>query len=210
MIETQNSSATAIILASASPRRRDLLTEIGVTFEVAPSGIEEISLNGEAPDALVRRLALDKARDVAKSHANRWVLGADTVVVIAGKVLGKPDDVDQAKLMLATLSARTHAVYTGYAIVRWDCPEATRVRHVRSEVEIRGLSPEEIADYVATGEPMDKAGAYAIQGIGAGIVERVSGSYTNVVGLPLCEVARDLKEMGIFDFLAAANDNSQP
>ena len=210
MIEINNNSRAALILASGSPRRRHLLGEIGVPIEVEPSGIEETALNGEAPDALVRRLALDKARDVAASHPNRWVLGADTIVVIGNMILGKPDDIEHAKSMLATLSGRVHLVYTGYAIVRWDRPDATRVRYVRSEVLMGALCPEEIADYVSTGEPMDKAGAYAIQGIGAGIVERVSGSYTNVVGLPLCEVARDLKEMGIFNFLAAANDSAKP
>ncbi|MEW6348629.1 MAG: Maf family protein [Thermodesulfobacteriota bacterium] len=198
-----------LILASSSPRRRDLLREIRAHFEVVLPTIEEASVNGESPEDLVCRLARDKADEVAALHPNRWVLAADTIVVIDGKILGKPADPREAEAMLTTLSARTHVVYTGYAILRSDRPESARVRFVTSQVHIRDMSPAEISDYVATREPMDKAGAYAIQGIGAGIVEWVSGSYTNVVGLPLCEVARDLKELGIFDFLAEANDRAQ-
>ena len=201
MTEHRKCSNVDLVLASASPRRRDLLREIGLCFVVEPSAVEEAPLNGEAPEAQVCRLAREKAWDVAGRHPDSWVLGADTIVVIDGRILGKPSDVDEARAMLGTLAGRTHVVFTGYALVHSRLPEGERVRFVRSEVYIRALSDEEIARYVNTGEPMDKAGAYAIQGIGSGIVERVSGSYTNVVGLPLCEVARDLKELGIFDFL---------
>jgi septum formation protein len=117
-------------------------------------------------------------------------------------MLGKPLDRNEAQSMLSALASRTHVVFTGYAIVNSHFPDRERVRFVRSEVRIREMSRAEIAGYVMTGEPMDKAGAYAIQGIGSAIVECVFGSYTNVVGLPLCEVARDLKELGIFDMLA--------
>ncbi len=208
MSSTPTNGTKPLILASGSPRRRDLLQEIGANFEVVVPTIEEAPVNGESPEGLVCRLARDKADEVSALHPNRWVLAADTIVVIDGKVLGKPANRREAENMLATLNARTHVVYTGYAIVRSDRPESTRLRFVKSQVHIRALSPEEISDYVATREPMDKAGSYAIQGIGAGIVEWVSGSYTNVVGLPLCEVARDLKELGIFDFLAEANDRA--
>ncbi len=209
MSATVENSTQVLILASGSPRRKDLLREIGVNFKVVVPTIEEASVNGESPAELVCRLAREKADEVSALHPNRWVLAADTIVVIDGKILGKPTNTPEAETMLATLNARTHVVFTGYAIVRSDPPETATVRYVKSQVHIRTMTPEEITDYVATREPMDKAGAYAIQGIGAGIVEWVSGSYTNVVGLPLCEVARDLKELGIFDFLAEANDRTQ-
>ncbi len=196
-------SKVDLILASSSPRRRDLLAGLSARFQVVPSDVSEDLLAGEAPEAHVSRLALAKAMDVAKRNADLWVLGADTIVLIDGKILGKPGDQAEARTMLAMLAGRTHEVFTGYAIVHARFPELKRVRHVISEVHIRQLSDQEITDYVETGEPMDKAGAYAIQGIGSGIVETVSGSYSNVVGLPLCEVARDLKELGIFDFLKA-------
>ncbi|MEW6532428.1 MAG: Maf family protein [Thermodesulfobacteriota bacterium] len=191
-----------IILASASPRRRELLSSIGLRFQVLPSTIPEETLDHELPQDQVSRLAVAKATEISGRVPGMWVLGADTIVVIDGRILGKPRDVQEAREMLAVLNDRTHEVYTGYALVRSDLAAPAVVRWVRSEVHIRGLTAEEIAGYVATGEPMDKAGAYAIQGIGSAIVERISGSYTNVVGLPLCEVTRDLKELGIFNFLA--------
>jgi septum formation protein len=190
-----------IILASASPRRRALLTGLGIGFKVAPSSVDEVHMNGESPEDQVRRLALAKAREVSQQYPQEWILGADTIVVIDDEILGKPRDEAEARAMLARLAARTHRVFTGYALLNASRPGMETVRCVVSNVHIRELSAEEIAGYVRTGEPMDKAGAYAIQGIGSGIVEQVSGSYTNVVGLPLCEVARDLKELGIFDFL---------
>ena len=192
-----------LVLASASPRRRDLLTAIGIHFQVVPANIDEGAADNESPAAHVKRLALAKARQVSEKIPDLWVLGADTIVVKDKQILGKPRDKQEAKRMLSILSHATHTVYTGYALVHARQPEKERIRYVRSNVLIRRLSPEEIATYVGTGEPMDKAGAYAVQGIGAAIVERVSGSYTNVVGLPLCEVTRDLKELGIFDFLGS-------
>lgn len=192
-----------IILASASPRRKELLAGIGVSFLVMPSDVNEDQKNGELPDQHVCRLAVAKATDISDKTQDFWVLGADTIVVIDNEILGKPHNEEHARSMLARLAGRTHEVFTGYAIVHSRFPENRRVRYAQSEVVIRELSGDEISDYVSTGEPMDKAGSYAIQGIGSGIVERVSGSYTNVVGLPLCEVARDLKELGIFDFLEA-------
>jgi septum formation protein len=193
-----------IILASASPRRKRLLSGIGVRFEIAPSGIEELEVEGETPGEHVRRLALAKAWDTAPRFPGSWVLGADTVVVIDGTILGKPEDQDHAVRMLAALSGRFHEVFTGYALVNTDAPDGGRLNAVKSEVFIRHLDHEEIVRYVRTGEPMDKAGAYAVQGIGSAIVERINGSYTNVVGLPLCEIARCLKELGVFDLFGGS------
>jgi septum formation protein len=198
-----NQQAPHIVLASASPRRKELLSGIGLSFRIIPSEVDETLINGESPDVHVCRLALAKASEVSEKVPDSWVLGADTIVVIDDTILGKPRDEEEARFMLARLSGRTHEVFTGYAIVHARFPEKNRVRYVTSAVYIRDLSSDEIEDYVSTDEPMDKAGSYAIQGIGAGIVERVAGSYTNVVGLPLCEVARDLKDLGVFDFLKA-------
>jgi septum formation protein len=202
-----NNGIVDFILASASPRRKNLLEGLNVHFKIIPSGVDETLMNGERPEEHVERLALAKALDVSGQTLDVWVLGADTIVVIDERILGKPGDTEEAKAMLAMLAGRTHEVYTGYALVNSRFPGRRIVRHVVSQVYIRPLSRSEISDYVTTGEPMDKAGAYAIQGIGSGIVQRVSGSYTNVVGLPLCEVARDLQELGIFDFLKANAGN---
>lgn len=191
----------SLILASASPRRKELLASIGIPFVVEPSEIDELLQDGESPEVHVQRLADEKASDVAKKYPGSWILGADTIVVIDDRILGKPADVSEAVRMLSTLSGRTHVVFTGYAILNTLFPESRIIAYAKSEVFIRSLSQEEIIGYVRTGEPMDKAGAYAIQGVGSAIVEKVNGSYTNVVGLPLCEVARDFKKLGIFDFL---------
>ncbi|MBI5248049.1 MAG: septum formation inhibitor Maf [Desulfomonile tiedjei] len=198
-----NDNNVDLVLASASPRRKDLLAGLNIRFRIIPSDVDETVLNGETPQDNVRRLALAKARDVSPRTPGLWVLGADTIVVIDNRILGKPGDAEEAKTMLAMLAGKTHEVYSGYALVNSAFPDKEIIRNVVSQVFIRDLSPSEISDYVTTGEPMDKAGAYAIQGIGSGIVQRISGSYTNVVGLPLCEVARDLQELGIFDFLKA-------
>ncbi len=190
-----------LILASGSPRRKDLLESLGIKFVVIPSDVDESFLANEAPEEGARRLAFEKALEVSKLHEEYWTLGADTVVVIDGKVLGKPTDKHEARLMLGMLTGRTHEVFTGYALVNSRNIESCVTGYSRSEVFIRELNRDEIAEYVESGEPMDKAGAYAIQGLGAAIVQSVNGSYTNVVGLPLCEVARELKRLGIYDFL---------
>ncbi len=201
MAETTDLTRAHLILGSSSPRRKELLSALGIRFVVIPSSVDERLLSGETPEMHVQRLALDKAQEVAAMVPGQWVLGADTIVVIDGQILGKPHDKKEAKEMLSSLSHRTHTVFTGYALVNHLYPTKNRVRHVCSRVRMRALSPDEIAAYVNTGEPMDKAGAYAIQGIGSAIVAEVTGSYTNVVGLPLCEVAQDLQELAIFDFL---------
>jgi septum formation protein len=175
---------------------------MGLDFEVIPSSIDETALPGERPPDHVSRLAGEKAGEVAALRPESWVLGADTIVVIDDDMLGKPKDRQDAVEMLGRLAGRFHTVFTGYKIMKGHAAQFAE-NVVRSEVLIRSLSMQEIEDYIDTGEPMDKAGSYAIQGIGAAIVQSVSGSYTNVVGLPLCEVARDLKTLGIFDFLAS-------
>ncbi len=192
-----------IILASGSPRRKDLLESIGVSFEVIPSDVEESFPVGETPSEGVRRLSLEKAREVSDRNPGYWTLGADTVVVIDGQILGKPADKTEARAMLTRLNGRIHEVFTGFSLLNSECPHNTVTDFSRSEVLIRELSQNEIEEYVDSGEPMDKAGAYAIQGLGAALVQSVNGSYTNVVGLPLCEVARELKRLNVYDFLKA-------
>lgn len=181
-------SGPVLVLASASPRRRELIEQLGLEFMVHVSGADETPLPHEAPQAHTTRLAQAKAEAVAREFADHWVLGADTAVVVDGLILGKPVDEPDAFRMLRMISGRWHTVVTGMCFMH----RAQGRRHVHceeSEVFIRELSDAQIRAYVATGEPMDKAGAYAIQGIGAGLVQKVRGSYTNVVGLPLAEFA---------------------
>ncbi len=176
---------TRLILASNSPRRRELLQNAGFEFDVRPSGIEEIRLPGEPPEDFARRLAWDKALDVASlSSPGSVVLGADTVVAINGEILEKPIDAADAARMLRTLSGHTHRVITGICLVR--APESVLAwTHETTAVTFRNLSEEEIAWYVASGEPVDKAGGYAIQGLASRFVTRIEGCYFNVVGLPI-------------------------
>ncbi len=184
-----------LILASASPRRRELLQLAGIPLEIIPSRADERFLHGESPEEHVRRVARAKAIDVGRQHPGRWVLGADTVVAIDGRVLGKPGDPREAEEMLRDLSQREHRVLTGFHILRYPSMEE-RGGVVISRVRFKSLSPEEIRWYINTGEPFDKAGGYAIQGKAAFMVKEVHGSYTNVVGLPLCEVVEALRELG--------------
>jgi septum formation protein len=178
---------TMLVLASASPRRRELLTQAGFTFTVAPASIPEDLRAGENPVAYVTRLAREKAQSVAaRTEPGTVVLGADTTVVAAnGEVLGKPEDASDAARMLRLLSGATHQVITGVAVVADGSVEvAAEVTHV----SVLTLRDEEIGAYIATGEPMDKAGAYAIQGYAARWIPRIQGCYFNVVGLPLALV----------------------
>ena len=193
-----------VVLASQSPRRRDLLTLVGVAHEVRPADVDESVRPGEAPDAYVRRLAVDKARTVAGALGDpaAAVLAADTTVVIDGEILGKPADAAEARAMVRRLSGRAHEVYTGMAAVR-GARAADAVERVR--VTFRALDDDEVAAYVATGEPMDKAGAYAIQGYGATIVERVDGDFFAVMGLSLVRVVALLRAVGVdYGFAAGA------
>lgn len=184
-----------IVLASSSPRRAELLASAGLPFVVVPSTIVEERVTGEPPDAFVRRLAASKTRDVAAARADGVVIGADTAVVVDGNVLGKPRDDDEARVMLARLSGRVHDVLTGYDVYDVGTGRAEG-GVVRTRVEFARLRAAEIEAYVATGEPRGKAGGYAIQGRAAGMIVRVDGSYTNVVGLPLREVLETLARMG--------------
>jgi septum formation protein len=187
-----------IILASASPRREELLTLAGIEFEVMPSDASEALLPGESPEDHVIRLARDKAMDVAGKHDGRFFIGADTVVVCGGEIMGKPCDVADAERMLGKLSGIAHSVITGFAVYDRERHDAIS-RAVTTRVFFKRLYPEEIRAYVATGCPFDKAGGYAIQGGAAHMVERIDGSYTNVVGLPLCEVVEVLRTMGAIE-----------
>ena len=186
-----------LILASASPRRRELLTQVGVSFVIEVSDVEEVLDDTLSPELQVQSLALQKAQAVAAQHKDGLVLGADTVVFDAGSLLGKPQNTEEAAEMLRSLSGKWHQVMTAVALV-----DANDTKHEWTSVEItnvkfRDLTEDDIAAYVATGESMDKAGAYGIQGYGALLVERIEGCYNNVVGLPLQLVAKGLRNWGI-------------
>ena len=185
-----------IILASSSPRRKQLLEQLGLAFSVDPSDCPEDLSQKLEPHALARKLALQKALSVASRHAAAVVIAADTFGVLDGRILGKPRDAAGARDMLAALSGRCHSVISGIAVA--DARNGKNVTaSVETQVYFRRLTPAEIDAYVATGEPLDKAGAYAIQGLGAALVERIEGDYFNVVGLPLCALCDLLKDFDI-------------
>ncbi len=184
------------ILASSSPRRRELLASIGLEFDVMPSDIPEVRGEGEAPEEYVARLSREKASAIAEEHPARWVIAADTTVLLGDQVLEKPRHGEDAKRMLATIAGNTHIVYTGVTVMNLDGHHRdTRV--AESEVRILPLTVDDIAWYVRTGEPLDKAGAYAAQGLGGMFVDSIHGSYTNVVGLPLALLFQMLRRAGI-------------
>ena len=206
-----------LVLASASPRRQELLRIAGIPFTVQPADIDETPIPGEAPRVYAERLAQEKALKVSRNHATKYVLGADTIVVVDEKILGKPRDAADAARMLSILSGRVHEVITGVCLVE---PASSSQLPVASEPAVRALSSrvnvcenrqfttssettrvtfgalsdEEIQSYVATGEPMDKAGAYAIQGLAARWIPSIEGDYSNVMGLPVALVYRMLRE----------------
>jgi len=182
-----------IVLGSASPRRAELLRGAGIEFDVMHADVDEAVHPGEVPDAYVRRVAEAKARVVAARARDRVVLAADTTVVIDGMMLGKPADDDDAKRMLCQLSGRTHHVLTAVAMYRDAGMSGPLVEIARTEVEFGALTEFEIDWYIETGEPRDKAGAYAIQGYASRFVTRINGSYSNVVGLPIALVYEMLK-----------------
>lgn len=190
-----------LILASASPRREELLRLLGLDFQVIPSRVDETFFVNEKPAEHVLRLAENKAHAVAQLHPQSWVLGADTIVVIDGEVLGKPADPPAAAAMLEKLSGRTHEVFTGFALLRLAARIAIR-QEVRAYVTFRNISADEKMWYIRSPEPYDKAGAYAVQGLGAFFIKEIKGSYTNVMGLPLCEVVDVLKETGALSFMS--------
>jgi len=183
-----------VILASQSPRRRELLSLIGIAHAVQPADIDETQWPAEDPRAHCERLAREKVATVAAREPNALVIGSDTIVILDGEVLGKPSDQAEARATLARLSGRTHTVMTAVA-VQWRGQERSAVEEVG--VTFHELSPAQIAEYVATREPMDKAGAYGIQGYGATIVKRVDGDYFAVMGLPLQRLVRLLAELGV-------------
>ncbi|MET0402605.1 MAG: Maf family protein [Cystobacter sp.] len=185
---------TRLVLASASPRRRELLGQLGITFEVSAANIDETPRQGEAAGAYVLRLAREKARAVAQRHPDAWVLAADTTVALDDALLGKPADAAEARQMLGRLSGRSHAVHTGVALAG---PGGEHALEVRTGVTFRALNPGEIDWYVGTGEPMDKAGSYAMQGKGGFLVASLEGSPTNVIGLPLGETLGLLTRAGV-------------
>ena len=187
-------SAPRIILASQSPRRTELLRVIGLSHEVRPADIDETPLPHEEPVPHAERLARGKALRLSADFPGAVVIGADTIVVLDGDMLGKPADADEARSTLTRLSGRTHSVHTAIAVTRGGAL-ATAVESV--EVTFLPLTARQIDAYIATGEPMDKAGAYGIQGHGAAIVERIHGDFFAVMGLPLSRLVRLLREVGV-------------
>jgi septum formation protein len=184
------------LLASASPRRAELLRAAGLSFEVRVAAVDEAVLPGESPEVYVRRVAEAKAGAVARLDPTTPVIGADTAVVVDGQILGKPGDHDDAARMLRLLSGRSHQVLTGVCLVAArGGVEITRL--AQTTVEFAPLSPDELDWYVASGEPLDKAGAYAIQGLASRFIERIDGSYSNVVGLPVALLYRMCAEAGM-------------
>jgi septum formation protein len=194
-----------LVLASASPRRQELLRNAGISFVVEPAHVDETPLPGELPAECAKRLAREKAVAVSRKRPHDVVLGADTIVVIDGAILGKPVNADDAARMLRLLSGRVHQVFTGVCVVRPNVSAQARKRAKTSSDQLKTasettrvtmtfLSDDEIQAYVATGEPMDKAGAYAIQGMASRWIPRIEGDYSNVVGLPVSLVYRMLRE----------------
>lgn len=183
-----------IILASASPRRRELLTLTGVDFSVKVADVNEVIPENAKPDEVVMSLAMQKAQAVANANPDSIVIGSDTVVAFDGEILGKPKSEENAAQMLAMLSGRSHTVYTGVAIIHG---EKTKSFCEATEVVFHNLTEEEICNYIATGECMDKAGAYGIQGKGCVLVEKINGDYFNVVGLPVSKLYRELRDFNV-------------
>ncbi len=188
-----------LILASKSPRRFELLKQVGLDFEVVPSRVREDFVQKESPQEHVIRLAKAKAIDVATGYPDRWVIAADTVVYIDGSILGKPKNQEEAIEMLRHLSGQEHWVLTGFSVCHLEKKKGDK-EAVQTAVRVKSLTRSEMEWYVKTGEPFDKAGGYAIQGIGSFMIESIQGSYTNVVGLPLCELIQMLNRLGAITF----------
>jgi septum formation protein len=195
------SDACPLVLGSASPRRRDILRDLGVPVRVRPAPVAEDQRPLEAPLDYVERIVADKLASAARqvgAEPFSALLVADTIVVLDGEVLGKPADTDEAERLLLRLAGRSHTVFTRYAVSRaGQANTAAAERTVATEVSLRSASDSEIRAYARTGEGLDKAGAYAAQGIGAFLIERIVGSFSNVVGLPACELILDLQRLGL-------------
>jgi len=192
-----------LVLGSASPRRRQILADLGIPMVQRPGACDESTRPGEAPPGFLERIALDKLRSVLPlldAAPFAGVLVADTIVVVDEHILGKPADEAEARALLGRIVGRTHTVLTRYVVSSSSAPaEPVCARTVRTEVTMRRASDSEIRAYAATGEGLDKAGAYAAQGIGSFLIERIDGSYTNVVGLPACELVQDLCRVGMLE-----------
>ncbi len=191
-----------MVLGSASPRRRDILQGLGLCIRVAPADIPEHVRAEEAPLQYLERIVQEKLTAAALRVEMPFsgLLVADTIVVIDGDVLGKPTDVADAERLLRRIAGRVHTVYTRYAIGLPGAPDVARAaRTVATEVQLRAATAEELSRYAASGEGLDKAGAYAAQGLGAFLIEHIAGSYSNVVGLPACEVVLDLRALGLIE-----------
>ena len=182
-----------IILASASPRRKEILENTNVKFKIMASSIEELRLEGESPCQMVMRLAFEKGIDIASRQKSDLVISADTIVVLDNTVLGKPKDEIEARKMITSLSGRTHQVITGISLINLDNNKKI-IDYVISNVKFKNLSEEDINDYIRTKESLDKAGAYGIQGYGALLVEEIQGDYFNIVGLPISRLSDLLKK----------------
>ena len=187
------------ILASASPRRIELLQLLGLSFEVMPSLVDEGFIKGEMPREHVLRLSREKIQAAYASHPDAWVMGADTIVIINSEVLGKPRTREEAGEMLGKLSGQVHRVFTGFTVARRSAGIEISDA-IESSVRFRDITADEMTWYIGSPEPYDKAGGYAVQGMGAFFIKEIHGSYTNVMGLPLCEVVDVLKRIGAIDF----------
>jgi len=185
-----------VILASVSPRRKELLGKIGLRFKVEPSNYEEDIPSELEPHELAQKISLEKAKVVASKHQNVIVIAADTFIVFGGQILGKPHTEKEARKMLEAISGKSHSVITGFSIIDTS-KNKTLSKSVETKVYVRKLTLAEIDAYVKSKEPLDKAGAYAIQGLGAVFVEKIEGDYFNVIGLPLSALTEALKEFGI-------------
>ena len=183
-----------IILASGSPRRRELFSQLGLDFEVVIPHVDESTRIGEHPEDFCSRISMDKALRIAHNNMNALVIAADTIVVVDDRILGKPENKKEAAEYLMLLENRMHDVYTGYTIIN---RQKNITRAIRTRVFFRSMTAGEVSWYVSTGEPMDKAGAYAVQGTGSVFIDKIEGSYTNVIGLPLSDLYHDLKIFGL-------------
>ncbi len=188
-----------IILASASPRRKELLEKIGLKFEIDSSDVTEDLQSDIPPRELVKKLSMEKAHAVVKKYDDAIIIAADTIGVFEGKIIGKPHTTTEAKKMLNMLNGKSHLVITGYTIIDTKTNK-TVSKSVATKVYFRKMTGDEIDAYIKTGEPLDKAGAYAIQGLGALIVEKIEGDYYNVIGLPLSALVVSLKDFGFYLF----------
>lgn len=185
-----------VILASSSPRRATLLSQIGLKFKIVPSNYTEDMTLRLSPKELVKKLSLGKTMAVARHHKNSIIIGADTFIVFRGKVLGKPKNPNDARRMLRMLSGKTNSVITGYSIIDTGTNKILS-RAVETKIKMRKFSDKEINAYIRTKEPLDKAGAYAVQGIGGNLIEKIDGDFFGVIGLPLFEIIGDLRKFGV-------------